>query len=337
MTTPDDRRVPPQHERAGELPDVVAAARHAEDLGFESVWVVDQLVAGTGVPFLDSTVALAAAAAATSRIRLGYGVLILPLRPVAWAAKQAASLQHLSGDRLLLGVGVGGDRHDRSWAAAGVPRRSGGAASTPPSTCCPTSSPARRSRSTAPRSSSRRAPPSHRSSWAAWPTPRCAVRAAAHGDGWFTLPLPPARLRPAVARLQELPAQAVATTPAVTASTDRRHRRGPRPSRPRHARPATRPIPTGMLGMPAEAVPEVLVTSGGPGQRWPTASPRSARARRRAGGGDPRRRRLVPPGRAAGRCREAAPDLSTRPPPTLLTRVRSGGAEWRSRGWRTWR
>ena len=39
--------------------DVVAAARHAEDLGFESVWVVDQLVAGTGVPVLDSAVALA--------------------------------------------------------------------------------------------------------------------------------------------------------------------------------------------------------------------------------------------------------------------------------------
>src|SRR6478752_1300039 len=52
------------------LGDMRAAARHVEDLGLESAWVVDQLVAGTGAPFLDSTVALATAAAVTSRIRL---------------------------------------------------------------------------------------------------------------------------------------------------------------------------------------------------------------------------------------------------------------------------
>ncbi|HEX4226659.1 MAG TPA: LLM class flavin-dependent oxidoreductase [Pseudonocardiaceae bacterium] len=106
--------------------DVVAAARQAEDAGLDSVWVVDQLVAGTGVPVLDSLTALAAAAAVTDRVKLGVGVLILPLRPIAWVAKQVASLQHISGDRLLLGVGVGGDRHDRSWAAAGVSARERG-------------------------------------------------------------------------------------------------------------------------------------------------------------------------------------------------------------------
>ena len=56
--------LPTMTARGEDLPDLAAAARHAEDLGFESVWVVDQLVAGTGVPFLDSTVALAAAAGA---------------------------------------------------------------------------------------------------------------------------------------------------------------------------------------------------------------------------------------------------------------------------------
>jgi alkanesulfonate monooxygenase SsuD/methylene tetrahydromethanopterin reductase-like flavin-dependent oxidoreductase (luciferase family) len=47
--------------------------RHAEDHRFDSAWVVDQLIPGTGVPFVDSTVALSAAAGPTSRIRLAYG------------------------------------------------------------------------------------------------------------------------------------------------------------------------------------------------------------------------------------------------------------------------
>ena len=98
----------------------------AEERGFESVWSVDQLVAGTGVPVLDSLTALAAAGAVTQRVKLGVGVLIAPLRPVAWIAKQVATLQYLSGDRVLLGIGAGGDRHAGSWDAVGVPRRERG-------------------------------------------------------------------------------------------------------------------------------------------------------------------------------------------------------------------
>jgi alkanesulfonate monooxygenase SsuD/methylene tetrahydromethanopterin reductase-like flavin-dependent oxidoreductase (luciferase family) len=87
---------------------------------------VDQLVAGTGVPVLDSLTSLAGAAAVTQRLKLGVGVLIAPLRPVAWTAKQVATLQYLSGDRVLLGIGAGGDRHAASWNAVGVPRRERG-------------------------------------------------------------------------------------------------------------------------------------------------------------------------------------------------------------------
>jgi alkanesulfonate monooxygenase SsuD/methylene tetrahydromethanopterin reductase-like flavin-dependent oxidoreductase (luciferase family) len=127
MPGPDVGVVLPSMSRRGELPgDISAAARHAEDLGLESVWAVDQLIAGTGTPIIDSTVALAAAAGATSRVRLGFGVMILPLHPVVWVAKQVASLQHTSGGRVILGVGAGGDRHEASWAAAGVPRRERG-------------------------------------------------------------------------------------------------------------------------------------------------------------------------------------------------------------------
>ena len=90
------------------------------------MWAVDQLIAGTGTPLIDSTVALSAAAGATTRVRLGFGVTILPLSPVIWAAEQVASLQNVSGGRVILGVGADGDRHQASWAAAGVPRRERG-------------------------------------------------------------------------------------------------------------------------------------------------------------------------------------------------------------------
>jgi Luciferase-like monooxygenase len=53
----------PTMSRPGHAPgDAAQAARHAERLGFESAWAVDQLIAGTGVPLVDSVVALAAAA-----------------------------------------------------------------------------------------------------------------------------------------------------------------------------------------------------------------------------------------------------------------------------------
>jgi alkanesulfonate monooxygenase SsuD/methylene tetrahydromethanopterin reductase-like flavin-dependent oxidoreductase (luciferase family) len=97
-----------------------AFAEHAEQMGLESVWTGDHLIS-VG-PKLDSTLVLAQAAATTTRLRLGFGVLILALRPVAWAAKQIATLQNLSGDRVVLGIGTGGVIHgDAAWRAVGEP------------------------------------------------------------------------------------------------------------------------------------------------------------------------------------------------------------------------
>ncbi len=93
-------------------------ARHAEALGYDSVWAGDHISFAN--PILDPFAALATFAAHTERILLGTGVLLLALRAPALVAKQAASLDYLSGGRLLLGVGVGGEGSG-DFAAAGVP------------------------------------------------------------------------------------------------------------------------------------------------------------------------------------------------------------------------
>jgi alkanesulfonate monooxygenase SsuD/methylene tetrahydromethanopterin reductase-like flavin-dependent oxidoreductase (luciferase family) len=106
--------------------DLTAFARRAEDAGLDGVFVGDHLT--PAVPATDSTLALAVAAAATGRIRLGFGVMVLGLRHPAWAARQLATLQQLSGNRVVLGVGLGGAVHGRAaWQAVGVPFHERGA------------------------------------------------------------------------------------------------------------------------------------------------------------------------------------------------------------------
>ncbi|WP_350279935.1 LLM class flavin-dependent oxidoreductase [Kribbella sp. HUAS MG21] len=101
------------------LGDVRDSARYAEEVGLDSVWSTDHLIASA--PMLDSSVVLATAAAVTERITIGYNVMLLALRPVAWAAKQVSTLQLVSGNRLVLGVGTGNPAHgDVGWRAAGV-------------------------------------------------------------------------------------------------------------------------------------------------------------------------------------------------------------------------
>ena len=100
--------------------EIGAFARHIEDVGLDGIFVGDH-VAPTG-PQPDSSLVLAVAATATERIAIGFGVMILALRGPAWAAKQIATLQTLSTDRLILGVGAGGEMHGTpAWQAVGVP------------------------------------------------------------------------------------------------------------------------------------------------------------------------------------------------------------------------
>jgi alkanesulfonate monooxygenase SsuD/methylene tetrahydromethanopterin reductase-like flavin-dependent oxidoreductase (luciferase family) len=102
---------------------VIEVARAAEQAGLDHVWVADHLVFHR--PVLEATTALGVVAGATGRIRLGFAILNPTLRPVTWLAKQLATLATLAPDRLLLGVGLGGE-YEPEFRAAGVdPRRRG--------------------------------------------------------------------------------------------------------------------------------------------------------------------------------------------------------------------
>lgn len=95
---------------------VLGWARRAEERGFSSLGVIDRLVYGNDEP----VVTLAAAAAVTERIALVTSIAIVPYRAnAALLAKQAATVDHLSGGRLVFGVAPGGREDD--YTASGVP------------------------------------------------------------------------------------------------------------------------------------------------------------------------------------------------------------------------
>jgi len=96
-------------------------ARAVEDMGFDSLFVTDHLIAAKrfySVSFLEPLTALAVAAGVTSRVRLGTSILIMPLRNPVMLAKELATLQFLSENRVILGAGVGWN--DLEYAALGV-------------------------------------------------------------------------------------------------------------------------------------------------------------------------------------------------------------------------
>jgi probable F420-dependent oxidoreductase len=107
-----------------EMPDpqaLIAYAVQAEELGFDSVWVWDHIFLGVDPPFpvLDALTLLAAVAARTTTIKLGTGVLVLPLRNPVVLAKELSSLDLIAGGRLLLGMASGW--YKREFDAVGVP------------------------------------------------------------------------------------------------------------------------------------------------------------------------------------------------------------------------
>jgi len=205
---------------------LVRLARLAEDLGVDSVWVSDHLVAPVGVAsiypydrrpdptpgdmgvieeFYEPLATLAFLAGATSRVRLGISAYVMPYRNPVVTAKQVATLDRLSGGRLILGIGVGwlaeeftaldvpfarrGRRTD-DYVAVCKALWSGGDATFDGETYL--LPPVR----TGPRPLQVPHPPL----WIAGNSPAGIARAARIGDGWHGIDLSPDELSPLVAR-----------------------------------------------------------------------------------------------------------------------------------------
>lgn len=107
-----------------QMPDGKALVEYGvrmEELGFDSLWVWDHILLGVdpNFPIFDSLTLLTAIAARTTKIKLGTGILVLPLRNPVVLAKQLSSMDQLSDGRLIMGMASGW--YKREFDAVGVP------------------------------------------------------------------------------------------------------------------------------------------------------------------------------------------------------------------------
>jgi probable F420-dependent oxidoreductase len=106
--------------------DFVRVAVNCEKLGYHSVWgndhittqhYVRELFPGNPPNFYELMTVLSFCAAATKTLKVGTAVAVLPMRDPFWLAKQAATIDQLSGGRLILGLGIGAYREEfLAWA-----------------------------------------------------------------------------------------------------------------------------------------------------------------------------------------------------------------------------
>jgi alkanesulfonate monooxygenase len=107
-----------------EMPDIGQLVDYGikmEQMGFDSLWVWDHVLLGVNpnFPIVESLTLLTAIGARTSKIKLGTGILVLPMRNPVILAKQLASMDALTNGRLLMGMASGW--YKREFDAVGVP------------------------------------------------------------------------------------------------------------------------------------------------------------------------------------------------------------------------
>ena len=112
--------------------DIAVFARRAEELGFDSIWVPEQHTLPVKVEkpvprlwgdIVDPLIALARASAATTTLKLGTAVVVVPARNPVTLAKEVATLDMYSRGRVLLGIGTGGLREEGEILGVDFDRR----------------------------------------------------------------------------------------------------------------------------------------------------------------------------------------------------------------------
>jgi probable F420-dependent oxidoreductase len=183
-------------------------AIRAEALGFDSVWIGDH-VAFHG-PTLDSLAALSYVAALTRRVRIGPCVYLLALRHPTIAAKLCASLDVLSGGRVVFGVGVGGE-FPKEFEACGIPLRERGARVDEGIAVCralwgpsPASFEGRFTRFTDVVLEPKPVQPGGPPIWIGGRSDAALRRAACLGDGWVSYLVTPDRFRASLEKIEAI-------------------------------------------------------------------------------------------------------------------------------------
>lgn len=106
---------------------LITTARLAEQVGFDSIWATDHILMPVEHPQYgegtEAITTLAYLAGITQKVTLGLSVLVLPMRNPIIAAKQLASLAHLAGRELIVGVGVGWNEREYGYLNANFKQR----------------------------------------------------------------------------------------------------------------------------------------------------------------------------------------------------------------------
>ncbi|MEE9285363.1 MAG: LLM class flavin-dependent oxidoreductase, partial [Dehalococcoidia bacterium] len=105
----------PTYQQHARRESILEVALKADELEFDSIWIPDHIVTGgtvlprLGPVWFEPFVVYSYIAALTTRVRLGLAVLVVPYRHPVFTAKLVSTLDQLSGGRVILGVGSGGD------------------------------------------------------------------------------------------------------------------------------------------------------------------------------------------------------------------------------------
>ncbi len=194
------------------LESLGALAGRVEALRFDSIWVGDHVSFHT--PTLESLTVLAYVAALTRRVRLGPCVYLLALRHPTIAAKAVATLDLLSGGRVVFGVGVGGE-FPKEFEVCGVPLAERGRRVDEGIAVCralwgpsPTSFAGRFARFTGVALEPKPVQPGGPPIWIGGRSDAALRRAGRLGDGWVSYLVTPQRYRASLEKIRTFAAEA---------------------------------------------------------------------------------------------------------------------------------